>query len=118
MATPQDRNGGYVIAVFVSFDDNRELPLRLHELILAQEKTKPLRVFPDGPDLGIHPPERINTFSFLTLSCSASVAALMNRLSVPTTPAGPLLQTLILMSIPLGVSFLTIAVERFRMSSG
>jgi hypothetical protein len=34
------------------------------------------------------------------------VAALMKRLLVPTTPAGPLLWTLILTSMPLGVSFL------------
>src|SRR5207245_804182 len=48
----------------------------------------------------------------------ASVAAFMYLLSVPTTHAGPLLQTLILVSIPLGVSFLTYFVYFLRMSSG
>ena len=60
--------------------------------------------------IGIDPPERMKTVSFLNVSCRASVAALTNRLSVPTTHAGPLLQVLILMSIPLGVCYLTNAV--------
>src|SRR6185437_2754951 len=46
--------------------------------------------------MGIDPPERMKTVSFLNTSCMASVAALMNRLSVPTTQAGPLLCTVIL----------------------
>src|ERR1700693_1088198 len=45
--------------------------------------------------IGIEPPERMNTVSFLKTSWRASVAALMYLLSVPTTQAGPLLQTLI-----------------------
>jgi len=57
--------------------------------------------------IGIEPPERMNTVSFLKTSCMASVAALMNLLSVPTTHAGPLLQILIFVSMPLGVSFFT-----------
>ena len=57
--------------------------------------------------MGIEPPERMNTVSFLNTSCMASVAALMYLLSVPTTHAGPLLQTLMLVSMPLGVSFFT-----------
>src|SRR4029077_12784746 len=60
--------------------------------------------------IGIEPPERINTVSFLKISRMASVEAFTYLLSVPTTHAGPLLQTLILVSIPLGVSFFTYAV--------
>src|SRR6266567_3850983 len=68
--------------------------------------------------MGIDPPERMKTVSLLNTSCRAPVAALMYSLSVPTTQAGPLLHTLILVSIPLGVSFFTKAVYRLRMSSG
>src|SRR5258707_2135306 len=64
------------------------------------------------------PPERIKTVSFLKTSRSAWVAALMNGLLVPTTQAGPLLKTLILVSIPLGVSFFTYLVYFLRTSSG
>jgi hypothetical protein len=35
MAAPQGRNGGDIISVFVSFDDNRELSLSFHETILV-----------------------------------------------------------------------------------
>jgi hypothetical protein len=34
MATPQDRNGGDIIAVFISFDDDRELSRGFHLMIL------------------------------------------------------------------------------------
>jgi hypothetical protein len=37
MAAPQDRNGGDIIAVFISFDENREFSPSFHELILARE---------------------------------------------------------------------------------
>src|SRR5215472_1912351 len=68
--------------------------------------------------MGMEPPERMKTVSFLKTSCRASVAALMNSLLVATTHAGPLLKTLILISIPLGVSFFTYLVYFFRTSSG
>ena len=68
--------------------------------------------------IGIEPPERMKTVSFLKVSCSASVAALMYLLSVPTTQAGPLLYTLILVSMPFGVCFFTKAGYFLRMSSG
>jgi hypothetical protein len=48
MAAPQDRNGGDIIAVFISFDDNREFSLSFHELILAREKQGPVGVVPTG----------------------------------------------------------------------
>src|SRR5438045_8251059 len=67
--------------------------------------------------MGMDPPDRMKTVSFLKTSCKASVAALMKRLSVPTTQAGPLLCTLIFVSIPLGVSFFTYLVYLARMSS-
>ncbi|MGB9202983.1 MAG: hypothetical protein WCB94_03305, partial [Terriglobales bacterium] len=35
MAAPQGRNGGDIIAVFIPFDDNRELSLSFHQTILA-----------------------------------------------------------------------------------
>src|SRR5438132_2482515 len=41
--------------------------------------------------MGMEPPERMKTVSFLKISCIASVAALMYLLFVPTTHAGPLL---------------------------
>src|SRR5882724_2260448 len=68
--------------------------------------------------IGIDPPERMKTVSFLNTSFSAWVAALMKGLSVPTTQAGPLLKTLILVSIPLGVSFFTYLVYFLRTTSG
>jgi hypothetical protein len=51
MASPQGGNGGDVIAVFVSFDDNCELPLRLHEPILARKKQGPQGFVPAGLNL-------------------------------------------------------------------
>src|SRR5580700_7933842 len=68
--------------------------------------------------MGIDPPERMKTVSFLKTSCMASVDAFTYLLSVPTTQAGPLLHTLILVSMPLGVCFFTKFVNLFRMSSG
>jgi hypothetical protein len=41
MAAPQGRNCGDIIAVFVSFADNRELSLSLHLTILAWKKQGP-----------------------------------------------------------------------------
>src|SRR5205807_6740567 len=68
--------------------------------------------------MGMEPPERMKTVSFLNTSRSAWVAALMKGLFVPTTQAGPVLKTLILVSIPLGVSFFTYFVYFFRTASG
>ena len=51
MAAPQGGNGGDIIAVFVSFDDNRELPLGFHATILAREKQGPDGVVPTGLNL-------------------------------------------------------------------
>jgi hypothetical protein len=50
MAALQGRNGGDIITVFVPFNDNRELPFRLHEPILTLEKQGPLEVVSEGPD--------------------------------------------------------------------
>jgi len=38
MAAPQGRDGGNVVAVFISFNHNGELPLSFHETILAWKK--------------------------------------------------------------------------------
>lgn len=41
MTAAQGGNGGDIVAVFISFDDNRELSLSFHETILAWKKTGP-----------------------------------------------------------------------------
>src|SRR5215467_5368498 len=68
--------------------------------------------------MGIDPPVRIKTVSFLKTSRRAPVAALMKGLFVSTTQAGPLLKILILVSIPFGVSLFTYLVYFFTMASG
>jgi hypothetical protein len=38
VATSQGRHGSDVVVFFVSFDNNREFPLRFHVLILARQR--------------------------------------------------------------------------------
>jgi hypothetical protein len=52
MTAPQRRNSGDIIAIFVSFDDNRELSLRFHLAILPRGKQGPVEVAPTALNLG------------------------------------------------------------------
>src|ERR1035441_3854526 len=67
--------------------------------------------------MGIEPPERMYTVSFPKISRMASTEARAYLLSVFTTHAGPLLCTLMLIWMPLGVTFFTYSVYFFRMRS-
>src|SRR5579883_2346625 len=117
----------YLVVYLASFSKNRQIDsiprwkfgmwnFSLGACRLSSGRPKPiitlgiLRTSWKSVTMGMDPPERMKTVSFLKMSCMASVAALMYLLSVETTQAGPLLQTFIFVSIPLGVSFFTYAV--------